>query len=67
MSGSRKSPIAMACTSVFALPPRLAGMIPWRSTENRSTVTPTSRPMITTVTHQGTMLSIETARPAPSR
>ena len=49
----------MVWTNVLALPPRLAGIIPWRSTQNRSSVTPISRPMITTVTHHGTRPSTD--------
>ena len=45
--------MAIVCTRVFALPPRLAAMIPWRRTRKRSSVMPSSRPMITMVTHQG--------------
>ena len=59
-SGSRNSPIANVCATVFAFPPRLAGMTPRRRiTRNRSTVMPISRPRITIVTHQGTMPSID--------
>ena len=59
-------PIATAWTSVLSLPPRLAGMTPWRSTANRSTVTPISRTMITTVTHHGRSPSIDSPiRAAP--
>ena len=45
--------MATICTSVLALPPRLAGITPCRSTDKRSSVTPISRPMIRMVTHQG--------------
>ena len=51
--------MAIACTSVFALPPRLAGMMPWRRTANRSSVMPISRPIITTVAHHGTSPSTD--------
>ena len=46
--------MASDCTNVLALPPRLAGITPWRSTHSRSMVTPISRPMISRVAHHGT-------------
>ena len=39
-------------SSVFSLPPRLAGITPCLSTQNRSAVTPSSRTTMTLVTHQ---------------
>ncbi len=51
--GSTYRLIAMTCSSVFALPPRLAAMTPCLITQNRSPVTATSRTTMTTVTHQG--------------
>ena len=51
--------MASACTNVLALPPRLAGITPWRSTHSRSMVTPISRPMISTVAHHGTSPSMD--------
>src|SRR3954447_819290 len=45
--------MASACSTVLALPPRLAAITPCRITQKRSRVTPISRNRITTVTHQG--------------
>ena len=45
--------IATICSTVLTLPPRLAGITPYRITQNRSAVTPISRTMITMVTHHG--------------
>ena len=42
--------MATACSRVFTLPPRLAAITPCRITQKRSSVTPTSRTRITTVT-----------------
>jgi hypothetical protein len=51
-AGHRYQAIATICNTVLSLPPRLAGMIPYRITENRSAVTPHSRSRISAVTHQ---------------
>src|SRR5580704_14367069 len=51
--GRMYSAIAITCSRVFALPPRLAAMTPCDMTQNRRAVTPTSRNRITPVTHQG--------------
>ena len=50
--GSMYKLIAIICSSVLSLPPRLAAITPRRMTANRSTVMPTSRTRITAVTHQ---------------
>ena len=41
----------MFSNRVFSFPPRLAGITPWRSTQNRSRVTPISRASTIAVTH----------------
>src|SRR4051794_33507759 len=45
--------MAAICSTVLSLPPRLAGMMPYRMTQKRSAVTPHSRARMTIVTHHG--------------
>src|SRR5918993_3155522 len=51
--------MATDCTKVLYFPPRLAGITPCRITQNRSSVTPTSRTRITMVTHHGSSSRID--------
>src|SRR3954451_23612484 len=52
-TGHRYQAIAAFCSAVLSLPPRLAGMMPYRMTQKRSAVTPHSRARMTIVTHHG--------------
>src|ERR1700742_1079380 len=52
-TGHRYQAIAAICRTVLSLPPRLAGMMPYRITQNRRAVTPHSRTRITTTPHHG--------------
>src|SRR5690606_25498408 len=52
-NGSRYTPMATIWAMVLALPPRLAGMTPYRMTQNRSRVTPISLAAMVSVTHHG--------------
>ena len=53
-TGHRYQAIAAICSTVLSLPPRLAGMMPYRITQNRSAVTPHSRTRIRITTHHHT-------------
>src|SRR5688572_3155496 len=52
-NGHMYQAMAAIWRTVLALPPRLAAITPYRMTQNRSSVTPSSRTRMTMVTHQG--------------